>query len=76
MLWYSITKQRGHTKINECVKIYIYNWILQHPQVVQYPIANDYPKLSIYGQAKPQLVPKLLFQVLVRELHTSMESPP
>ena len=31
MLWSSITKRRGHTKINERVKKYFYNWILQHP---------------------------------------------
>ena len=41
MLWPSITKSKGHTKINEQVNKYLYNWILQHPQVLQYPISND-----------------------------------
>ena len=30
----SMTKRRGRTKINECVKIDLYNWIIQHHQVV------------------------------------------
>ena len=48
-------------KINECVKIVIYNWIIQHPQFLKYKMANDCLKLSIDGQAEPQLVPKFLF---------------
>ena len=39
---------------------------------MQYPIANDCIKLSIYVQVGPQLVPKLLFQLLVIELHNSI----
>ena len=31
MLCLSITNRTGHTKINECVKKSLYNWILQHP---------------------------------------------
>ena len=41
MSWSSISKRKVHTKINEQVKKYFYNWILQNTQVVQYPIAND-----------------------------------
>ena len=26
--WFNITKQYGHTKINEQVKKYLYNWII------------------------------------------------
>ena len=35
MLWSSIPKRGGHEKINERVKKSLYNWILQHSQVVQ-----------------------------------------
>ena len=72
MLWSSIKKSIGHTKINELVKKYLHNWILQHPQVVQSPIAYDCLKVSIDGHYKPQLVPKLLLQVTIRELHNSI----
>ena len=62
---------------NQCaVKKSLYNWILQHPQAVQYPIANDCLKVYIDGQYEPQLVPNLLLQVSVRELHNSMVSNP
>ena len=74
MLWSSIPKQRSHTKINQQVKKTIYNWILQHPQVVVYPIEYYCLKLSINGQVEPQLVPKLLFQLSVWEIHNSMVS--
>ena len=40
------------------------------------PIANNCLKLSIEVKLEQHLVPKLLLQVLVRELHNSMMSPP
>ena len=42
---------------------------------MQYPIAKGCLKLSIDGQAEPQLVPKLLLKVSDRELHNIMVSP-
>ena len=76
MLWFIIKKQHSHNRINQHVRKYIYNWILQHPQVVVYPIENDCIKLSISGQVEPQLVPKLLLQLLFIELHNSTVIPP
>ena len=51
MLWSIIQKKVEHKKINERVKKYIYNCILQHPQVVQSPISNNRLKLSIGGNS-------------------------
>ena len=76
MLWSSIPKKRVHTKINERVKKSFYNWILQHPQAVQYPVTNYCLKLSIDGHSEPQVAQKLLLKVSVKELHNSMASPP
>ena len=39
------------------------------------PIANDCLKFSIDGQVEPQLFPKLLLRVSVRELNNIMVSP-
>ena len=39
-------------------------------------ISNDCLKLSIDGQAEPQLVPKLLLQVSAREIHNIMVITP
>ena len=50
MLWYSIPKIRGHSKINQQVKKYLCNWIIKSPQVVYLLIENDCPKMSIDGQ--------------------------
>ena len=47
---------------------------MHHPQVVQSPIVNDFLKVKIDGHNEPQLVPKLLLQVYVRELHSNLVS--
>ena len=54
----------------------MYVWITCHPQVVQSPISNDCLKVIFDDQTEPQLVPKLLLQVSVRELHNSLVSDP
>ena len=69
-------KKKGHSKINEQIKRNLYTWITRHPQVVQSPISNDCLKVVLYDQPEPQLVPKLLLQVSVRELHNSLVSDP
>ena len=75
-LWTKKTKRKGHSKINEQIKRNIYTWITRHPQVVQSPISNDCLKVMLDDQTEPQLVPKLLLQVPVRELHNSLVSDP
>ena len=35
ILWYSISTQKVHTKINEQFNKAFYDWVLHHPQVVQ-----------------------------------------
>ena len=52
----------------------LYTWITCHPQVVQSPISNDCLKVVLDDHTEPQLVPKLLLQVSVRELHNSLVS--
>ena len=47
---------------------------MHHPQVVQSPIANDFLKVKIDGYTETQLVPKLLLNVYVRELHNNLVS--
>ena len=76
MLLSSIPNRKGHKKINAQVKKYLYNWILQHPQVVQSPIYIGCLKVSIDGHSEPQLFPKHLLQVSVRELCNSTVIPP
>ena len=44
---------------------------MYHPQVVKLPIANDFLKVKIDVYTEPQLVPKLLLQMSVRELHNN-----
>ena len=47
---------------------------MHHPQVVKSPIVNDCLKVKIDGHTEPQLVPNILLQVSVRELHNDLVS--
>ena len=59
---------------NEQIKRNLYAWITCHPQVVQSSIFNDFLEVMFDVQSYPQLVPKLLLQVSVRELQNSLVS--
>ena len=72
--WALKQKRKGDSKINEQIKKSLYNWIIHHQQAVQLPIANDCLKVKIDGYTEPKLVPKLLLQVSVRELHKNLVS--
>ena len=52
----------------------MYAWITRHSKVVQSPISNDCLKVMFDDQTEPQLVPKLLLQVSVREPHNRIVS--
>ena len=67
-------KINGNSKIDEQINTYLYSYIMYHPQVVQSPILNDSLKVNIDGHTEPQLFPKLLLQVSVKELHNSLVS--
>ena len=73
---YQLKKRKGHSKINEHIKRNLCVWITHHPQVVQSPISNDCLKVMFGDQTEPQLVPKLLLQVSVIELHNILVSDP
>ena len=47
---------------------------MHHPQVVKSPIVNDCMKVKNNGHTELQLVPKLLLQVYIRELHNNLVS--
>ena len=49
-LWTNKTKQKGHSKINEQIKLKLYTWITRHPQVMQSPISNDCLKVIFDDQ--------------------------
>ena len=69
-------RRKGYSKINERIKCNLYTWIKRHPQVIQSQISNDCLKVMLDDQIEPQLVPKLLLQVSLRELHNSLVSDP
>ena len=54
----------------------MYTWITRHPRVVQSQISNDFLKAMLDDQTEPQLVPKSLLQVSIRELYNRLVSDP
>ena len=68
------TKVKRALKTSKEIKKFIFNWIINHSQVVQPTIANDRLKVKIDGYTGPQLVPKLLLQVSLREIHRNIVS--
>ena len=75
-LWTKKQKEKGIQKSLSRSNVNLYTWITRHPQVVQSPISNDCLKVVLYDQTEPTLVPKLLLQVSVIELHNSLVSDP
>ena len=74
ILWSNISNQRSHTKTNQKVKEYFYNFIIHHPQVVKYQILNYCLNISICGNFKKS-IPKQSMQVYIQDLHNSMVRP-
>ena len=72
--WALKKKRKGNSKIDEQIKKSPYDWIMHHPEVVQSPIVNDCMKVRIDCHTEPQLFPKLLLQVSVREIHNNIVS--
>ena len=75
-LWTKKIKRKGYSKINEQIKHNMYAWTTRHPQIVKCPVSNYCLKVIYDDHTEPQLVPKLLLQVYVRELHNSLVSDP
>ena len=73
-LWKNGIKQKGHSNINYKIKHKLYTCITRHPQVVQSPIFNDCLRVIFDDQTEPKMIPKLLLQVSVRELHKILVS--
>ena len=47
------TKAKRKLKINDKIKKYLYNWIMNHPQFLKSPIVNDCLKVNIDGHTEP-----------------------
>ena len=71
----SIQKRRRHIKINARIKTYLYDCIIQHPQVVQSSIEKYCLKVSIDNHSEKDMVTKNILRVFDQELHNKIVSP-
>ena len=76
ILWSNKKNRKGNSKTNKQIKHNFYTWITRPPQVVQSLISNNCLKVMLDDHSEPQLVPKLLLQMSIRELHNSLVSYP
>ena len=64
--WELKPKRKVNSRINDQIKKSLYNWIMNHPPVLQSPILNYCLKLNIDSHTEPKLVPKLLLNLYVQ----------
>jgi hypothetical protein len=75
VLWSTVEKRKGYSKVSPELRTKLYDWFLKHPQVIQSPIANDTLLLKDPDDPKNKIrVGKLLLQIPYRELHNDLLS--
>ncbi|MCP4913590.1 MAG: hypothetical protein GY909_10760, partial [Oligoflexia bacterium] len=68
-----VVKSKGWTKVNKELEENVISFIVNHPNVVQSPIMNDF--VLVKDKEDPTIVnkvPKLLLQLSIRELHNDL----
>ncbi len=68
-----VVKSKGWTKVDKDLEEKVISFIVNHPNVVQSPIMNDF--VLVKDKEDPTTVhkvPKLLLQVSIRELHNNL----
>ena len=45
LFWSSEKRNKGFSRISDGVESSLHKWIISHPHVIKYPIANDYIKV-------------------------------
>ena len=70
--WSQVKARKGHSKITEAVRAALHDWVLNHPRVVNCPIAKE--TLLVRDEETKDLVRvgKLLLEITVRELHNDL----
>ena len=70
-------RRKGHSKITAAVRRELHDWVLNHPRVVNSPIANETLFVENKDTLQRERVGKLLLEISVRELHNDLiELPP
>ena len=73
--WSAKKKRKGFSKITATVQANLRQWILDHPHVINSPIAKD-TLLVRNSEGIKERVSKLLLEIPIRELHNDLILPP
>jgi hypothetical protein len=71
--WSRVKARKGYTKVSQELRKQLYEWVLDHPHVVNSPISNDTIIIKDNNNEKTR-VGKLLLQISIRELHNDLLS--
>ena len=69
------TKSKRLLKINEQIRKFLYNWIMNNTKVVQSSIANECLKVKIDGYTNRNLFQKFYFRCLLENFITILSAP-
>jgi hypothetical protein len=73
--WSTVKKRKGYSKVSPQLRKKLYEWFLNHPQVIASPIASDTLLLKDPDDPTKKIrVGKLLLQISYRELHNDLLS--
>ena len=70
--WSQVRARKGFRKVTETMRQALHQWILDHPRVVQSPIANETIKVLNLETGLKERATKLLREVSLRELHNDL----
>ena len=74
--WSLVEARKGYTKITSAVKAALHAWVLNHPRVVNSPIANETLLVKNPATGEVERVSKLLGEISIREMHNDLIALP
>jgi hypothetical protein len=73
--WSTVKKKKGQRKVTEPMRRALHTWVLNHPNVVDLPIARDTLFIKDPETGVKKRTGKLLLEILVQELHNNLLEP-
>ena len=74
--WACVKERQGHSEITLAVKELLHAWVLNHPRVVNSPIANETLLVTNPQTGERERVSKLLREITIREMHNDLIALP
>ncbi len=73
--WSTVKKKKGRSKVTEPMRRALHTWVINHPNVIDSPIARDTLLIKDPETGQKKRTGKLLLEISVRELHNNLLEP-